>query len=60
MTSATAERTFLNTDDHVLLLHIHKECADALDLFAIAKEFVLANYRCRSYFWTILVFLMAL
>lgn len=36
--------------NHVILLHTHKERVDVLDLLAIAKEFVSANDRRRSYF----------
>ena len=65
MTSATAERTFSTLRrlksylrstmsqkrlNHVILLHTHKERVDALDLLTIAKEFVSANDRRRSYF----------
>lgn len=65
MTSATAERTFSTLRrlknylrstmtqrrlNHIILLHTHKERVDVLDLLAIAKEFVLANDRRRSYF----------
>ena len=65
MTSATAERTFsalrrmksyLRSTmsqkrlNHVALLHTQKERTDRIDLIAIAKEFVLANDRRRSYF----------
>ena len=64
VTSATAERTFsalchlknflrstmtqpcLNS---VMLLHIHKDKTDDIDLFAVAKEFISVNERRRNY-----------
>ncbi len=65
VTSATAERTFsalrrmknfLRSSmtqprlNYVIMLHIHKEKTDSMDLFAIAKEFVHVNDRRMKYF----------
>lgn len=65
VTSATAERAFSALRrlknflcssmtqprlNHVMLLHIHKERSDKLDLTMIAKEFVSINERRQTYF----------
>ena len=65
VTSATAERAFsalrrlknfLRSSmtqprlNHVMLLHIHKERSDKLDLMTIAKEFISINERRQTYF----------
>ena len=65
MASATAERSFsalrrlknyLRTTmtqkrlNHLIVMHIHKERTDQLDLSSIAKEFVSVNERRKSYF----------
>ena len=65
VTSATAERTFsclrrLKTFlrssmtqtrlNHLMLLHIHKERTDSLDLVHVLKEFISVNERRISYF----------
>ena len=65
VTSATAERAFsalrrlknfLRSTmsqprlNHVMILHIHKERTDKLDLTTIAKEFVSINERRENYF----------
>ena len=65
VTSATAERSFsvlrrLKTYlrstmsqqrlNHLLLLHIHKDRTDTIDLVSIAKEFISINERRLSYF----------
>ena len=65
VTTATAERTFsvlhrvktfLRSTmgqprlNHVLLLHIHRERTDNIDLFEIAKDFVSVNERRKNYF----------
>ena len=67
VTTATAERTFsvlrrLKTFlrstmgqsrlNHVLLLHVHKERTDNIDLLKIAKEFVSVNERRKNFFGT--------
>ena len=63
--SATAERSFsalrrlknyLRTTmiqkrlNHLIVMHIHKERTDQLDLSSIANEFVSVNERRKSYF----------
>ena len=65
VTTATAERTFSTLRrlknflrssmaqprlNHTVLLHIHKERTDSLDLLEIAKSFVSVNDRRRFYF----------
>ena len=65
MASATAERSFsalrrlknyLRTTmtqkrlNHLMVMHIHKERTDQLNLSSIAKEFVSVNERRKSYF----------
>ena len=65
MASATADRSFsalrklknyLRTTmtqkrlNHLIVMHIHKERTDQLDLSSIAKEFVSVNERRKSYF----------
>ena len=65
MASATAERSFsalrrlknyLRTTmtqkrlNHLIVMHIHKERTDQLDLSSIANEFVSFNERRKSYF----------
>ena len=65
MASATAERSFsalrrlknyLRTTmtqkrlNHLIVMHIHKERTDQLDLSSIAKEFASVNERRKSYF----------
>ena len=68
VTTATAERTFsvlrrLKTFlrstmsqprlNHALLLHIHKDRTDNINLISIAKEFISVNERRQNYFGTI-------
>ena len=65
MASATAERSFsalrrlknyLRTTmtqkrlNHLILMHVHKDKTDELDLSSIAREFVSANERRQNYF----------
>ena len=65
ITSATSERTFFALRrlltylrssmterrlNHCLLLHIHKELTDSLDLISIAKEFVRLHNERKKYF----------
>ena len=61
VTSATAERAFsalrrlknLMTQprlNHVMLLHIHKDTTDNIDLIVLAKEFISVNERRRTFF----------
>lgn len=65
MTSATAERSFsclrrlksyLRSTmsqkrlNHVVLLHIHKNRTDELNIMEVANEFIVANDRRRLYF----------
>ena len=65
VTSATAERCFsalkifLHSSmtqsrlNHVMLLHIHKERTDSIDLNAVAKESVSINERRHTFFWPV-------
>ena len=62
VTTCTAERSFSclrriktylrssMTEERLILLHVHKEKTDSLDLKEIASEFVTANDRRLSYF----------
>ena len=65
VTTATAEQTFsclcqLKTYlrstmsqtrlNHCMLLHVHKERTDKLDILQVVREFVSANER-RQFFW---------
>ena len=36
--------------NNILLLHCHKEMTDAIDLTAIAQDFIAANERRKTYF----------
>ena len=64
ITTATAERSFSSLRrlktylrstmtqcrlNNILLLHCHKEMTDAIDLTAIAQEFIAANERRKTY-----------
>ena len=40
--------------NNVMLLHVHKDETDALDLREIAKSFVSANTRRMDIFWKIM------
>ena len=65
ITTATAERSFSSLRrlksylrstmtqcrlNNILLLHCHKEMTDAIDLTAIAQDFIAANERRKTYF----------
>ena len=67
VTSATAERTFSKLRrvktflwlsmlqprlNHCMILHVHKEKTDEIDLIKVAQEFIAANDRRKTFFGT--------